>query len=184
MNEGAVAALARSNARLVATAAVPSTPGLYAVHAGAESWEELGLGAPPDDRPLYVGKSESNLAGRDVNTHFCTGKTGSSTLRRSIGALLAEKLELRAVPRNLARPGHFANYSFDANGDERLTGWMLEHLRLAVWPRDDGVDLLEAERAALGIWQPPLNGRDVVTPWLAQVRAARKRMASEARSYS
>ncbi|CAN5520866.1 hypothetical protein BH24ACT4_BH24ACT4_04440 [soil metagenome] len=66
---------------------VPPQPGLYAFHAGAPAWNQLGLGEPPDDRPLYVGKSERSMASRDVGTHFASGKTGSSTLRRSLAAL-------------------------------------------------------------------------------------------------
>src|SRR6266487_2227107 len=70
-------------------------PGLYAIHAQGVVWIELGLGEAPDERPLYVGKSESSFAGRDVRTHFghtdatrSTSVTGYSTLRRSLAALL------------------------------------------------------------------------------------------------
>ena len=67
---------------------VPPRPGLYAVHGNTAVWHQLGLGDPTDARPLYVGKAERSLASRDVNTHFSTGKTGSSTLRRSLAGLL------------------------------------------------------------------------------------------------
>lgn len=62
---------------------VPRRPGLYAVHGNAEVWQQLGLGEPADARPLYAGKAERSLASRDVDTHFSTGKTGSSALRPS-----------------------------------------------------------------------------------------------------
>jgi hypothetical protein len=39
------------------------------------------------------------LADRELNQHFSTGRTGSSTLRRSLGALLKRRLALIAVPR-------------------------------------------------------------------------------------
>ena len=65
---------------------VPSRPGLYAVHGDHAVWENLGLGEPTDARPLYVGKAERSLASRDVDTHFSTGKTGSSTLRAALPA--------------------------------------------------------------------------------------------------
>lgn len=70
-----------------------SKPGLYAVYASASTWHDLGLGKPPDSRPLYVGKAENTLAARDVEGHFGMAKraaqspTGSSTLRRSPAAL-------------------------------------------------------------------------------------------------
>jgi hypothetical protein len=73
---------------------LPTAPGLYAVYAGADVWIALGLGEQPDGRPLYVGKSESSLQGRDVDTHFGDGQTGWSTVRRSFAALLHAELGL------------------------------------------------------------------------------------------
>lgn len=67
-------------------------PGLYAIHGAPAVWEQLGLGAPPDGRPLYVGKAEHSLVDRDVKQHFGTGRTGSSTLRRSVAGLLRAHL--------------------------------------------------------------------------------------------
>ncbi|MGH2864053.1 MAG: GIY-YIG nuclease family protein, partial [Solirubrobacteraceae bacterium] len=81
----------------VARRSVPSTPGLYAIHGNSAAWAELGLGVAPDSRPLYVGKAEDSLITRDVKTHFGDGRTGSSTVRRSIAALLASTLDLRAI---------------------------------------------------------------------------------------
>jgi GIY-YIG catalytic domain-containing protein len=83
-----------------AAALVPGAAGLYAVYGDREVWRELGLGQPPDGRPLYVGKAEDSLIARDLRTHFGSGRTGSSTLRRSFAALLAQRLDLHAQPRN------------------------------------------------------------------------------------
>jgi len=52
---------------------VPPRPGLYAIHGAAGVWRDLGLGDPPGDRPLYVGKAEDNLVSRDLKTHFGNG---------------------------------------------------------------------------------------------------------------
>lgn len=134
---------------------VPNEAGLYAVHGDLLAVEDLAAGAA--DHPLYVGKAERSLLGRDLLTHFATGKTGSSTLRRTLSALLREPLELRAVPRNLARPDGSANYSLESSGDERLTEWMHARLRLSVWVRPDGVVLDEVETAVLNALRPPLN---------------------------
>lgn len=78
---------------------VPARPGLYAIYGGAETWSELGLGDPPDERPLYVGKAEDSLVTRHVSTHFGNDRTGSSTVRRSFAALLGKPLRLSALPR-------------------------------------------------------------------------------------
>lgn len=127
---------------------VQRRPGLYAVHGEVAVWQELGLGEPTDARPLYVGKAERSLASRDVNTHFATGKTGSSTLRRSLAGLLATQLASEGRPRNPAKPERFANFGLEASGDELLTGSMVTHLRLAVWSSPDDV-ILDAVEAAV-----------------------------------
>jgi hypothetical protein len=163
---------------------VPARPGLYAVHGTAAVWRELGLGEPTDARPLYVGKAERSLASRDVATHFSTGKTGSSTLRRSLAGLLADQLALEGRPRNPAKPERFANFGLEESGDGRLTSWMVSHLRLAVWPSRDGAILDLLETAVLAELLPPLNVAKVSTPWRPQIRAGRRRLAAQAESWS
>lgn len=163
---------------------VLAAPGLYAVHGDASVWDELGLTRSGDTRPLYVGKAEDSLAGRDVGTHFGTGRTGSSTLRRSLAALLRDTLGLRAQPRNPVKPGHFANFGLETEGDERLTAWMCANLRLATWPAPAGVHLGDLETSVLAVLEPPLNIDKVRTQWRAQVQVARKRMADDARRWA
>lgn len=167
-----------------ADAVIPRRPGLYAIYGGPEEWAELGLGTPPDDRPLYVGKSESSLADRDLRTHFGNGRIGSSTVRRTFAALLRNGLGLRGIPRNPTRPERFANYGLSPKHDQMLTDWMRTRLTLAVWPNDGALELAVVERVVLREWQPPLNLKDVETPWSAMVREARRVMADEARAYA
>ncbi len=147
------------------------------------AWRTLGLELPPDDRPLYVGKAERSLSARDVRTHFSTGSTGSSTLRRSLPGLLAVELGLEGRPRNLGSPERFANFGLEATGDARLTARMVEQLRLAVWPSPTGVVLAEIETAVIAQLVPPLNLDKVATPWRSVVRAARQRLAGQARAW-
>lgn len=177
--------LARPGVRADAGAgSVPSRPGLYAIRGPASAWEALGLGVPPDGRPLYVGKAEDSLVARDVKTHFGTGRTGSSTVRRSVGALLAGPLDLRAIPRNLANPGSFSQFAFQSVGEERLSAWMLANLTLATWAPASPVDLGAMETLVLERLVPPLNLSKVRTPWKPQVSAARKVMAAQARAWT
>ena len=165
---------------------VPDQPGLYALHAGATTWCELGLGEPQDDRPLYIGKAEGSLVSRDLRTHFGDGRTGQSTLRRSFAALLHDTLGFRGIPRNTAKPDHFARYGLSPAHDAALTRWMGERLQLAVWPKPDAPahGLGEVEVGLLAALQPPLNLQNVFTPWTAQVKAARAVMADEARAWA
>ncbi|WP_157850848.1 GIY-YIG nuclease family protein [Streptomyces exfoliatus] len=160
---------------------VPNAAGLYAIHGDLLAVKELAAGAA--DHPLYVGKAERSLVGRDLRTHFATGKTGFSTLRRTLSALLREPLGLRAVPRNLARPDGSANYSLESSGDERLTEWMHARLQLSVWVGPDGVVLDEVETAVLNVLRPPLNLAKMGSLGDRRVKAARAAMAEEARAW-
>lgn len=168
---------------------IPNAPGLYAVHAEPNTWRMLGLDGRVPETLLYVGKSEDDLVTRDLKTHFAIERrdrsmTDSSTVRRSFAALLREPLELRGVPRNKSKPGHFSNYALEEDAEDRLTDWMHEHLTLAVWPKPAGLNLKlgEVEKRVLRRWGPPLNLTVVQAP-LQQLRSARAVMAAEARTW-
>lgn len=178
----ATAALASSGLSIAeAETNVPSEPGLYAISGSPATWALLGLGEPPDGRPLYVGKAERRLVGRDVRTHFATGKTGWSTARRTLAGLLGTHLELHAQPRTPATPGYFDRFGIEPAGDGRLTAWIVEHLRLAVWASPPGADLGAVETAVLAALVPPLNLSKVRSPWRTQVTLGRRALAAEAR---
>jgi hypothetical protein len=184
----ALLALERGHSRPIAQAEahVPPRPGLYAIHGSAETWVQLGLGEPPDKRPLYAGKAEDSLIARDFTTHFGDGRTGQSTMRRSFAALLHDALGLRGMPRNPDKPAYYSNYGLSAAHDATLTRWMRERLQLATWPkpREWHFTLKEVETALLRKLCPPLNLTDVVTPWTARVKTARAVMAAEARAWA
>ena len=131
---------------------------------------------------LYVGKAERSLNGRDVGTHFATGKTGSSTVRRSLAALLTGQLDLLAVPRNVAMPDGSANYGLDSASDARLSEWMEQRLLLATWVKPEDATLDDVETAVVRQLRPPLN-LDKVGESRERLREARKRMADIARAW-
>lgn len=158
--------------------------------AAEEAWSALGLRPVDDHRPLYVGKSESSLRGREVDTHFDAGrgsasKTGSSTVRRSFAALLAPKLRLHAIPRNIDKPGYFSNYSLRAEDDDRLTQWMHGHLQLSTWSYDasSAVLLGDIESLVIASFDPPLN-IDKAPSSRRHLRDARAALAREAASFT
>jgi GIY-YIG catalytic domain len=162
---------------------VPHVAGLYAIWADAGTWQMLGLKAPPPPKPLYVGKAERSLVSRDLKTHFRTGKTGSSTVRRSFAALLRDSLDLHAVPRNLVRPERPANFGLPPQEDERLTQWMHESLTLATWAREGEQVLDEIQTAVLAHWQPPLNLSKVAQA-SRRLKLTRETMAAEAHAWA
>lgn len=166
--------------------AVPDQPGLYAMYGNPSVWRVLGLGEPPDDRPLYVGKAEDSLVARDLNAHFATGATGRSSPRRSFAALLATELALTAIPRRPANPEprKWTHFSLEPAGDQQLTDWMRRHLLLAVWPLAGAGVLATIESEVMMHWQPPLNLIGVSQPWQAQVKTARAVMAAAAQAWA
>jgi len=93
-------------------------------------------------------------------------------------------LALEGRPRNPAKPERFANFGLEVSGDERLTGWMVTHLRLAVWPSPDGAILNVVETAVLAELLPPLNVAKVATPWRPLVQAGRRRLAAQAEAWA
>jgi hypothetical protein len=161
---------------------VPKEPGLYAFYGDEQAWSELGLSPAFDGQPLYVGKAERSLNGRDVRTHFAKGKTGSSTVRRSLAALLASDLALAAVPRNLAKRDGSANFALDVASEMRLSSWMEQRLSLATWSKPEDVILDEIETEVVRRLAPPLN-LDKVGQSRKRLREARKRMADTARAW-
>lgn len=186
----AVEALAEAPMTIAAAfeGGVPNAAGLYAIYGSAATWGELGLGSPPDARPLYVGKAEASLRSRDLSTHFATGRTGQSSPRRSFAALLAASriLDLQPIPRRRdnPEPRKWTHYALEPADDARLTAWMHNHLGIAVWAAPREATLSRAEREAMTHWQPPLNLVGVSTPWTAQVKEARAAMAERARDWA
>ena len=161
---------------------VPRRPGLYAFYGDDRACLDLGFDGAGHDQPLYVGKAETSLNGRDVGTHFSAGKTGSSTVRRSLAALLVDQLALVAVPRNLAKPDRSANFGLDAASEVRLSRWMEQRLSLAIWMKPEGAVLDSVETEVLRRLRPPLN-LDKVGESRQRLRVARKRMADVARAW-
>jgi hypothetical protein len=148
-------------------------------------------GDPPDDRPLYVGKAENTLASRDIAGHFGlrshrprSSPTGSSTLRRSLAALLAPGGGYRGMPRNPANHGYFSNFGLSRAHDDDLSCWMRSRLRLSLWPHDAVDELDGVETVVLRRLLPPLNLNKVTTRWRDQVKAARALLADQARAWS
>ena len=146
------------HARVDAVELAPRKAGLYAFYGDAVAWKQLGIAPAFEDQPLYIGKAERSLNGRDVGTHFATGKTGSSTVRRSLAALLVDDLRLVAVPRNLAKPDGSANFALDGASDQRLSHWMDARLTLATWVKPEGAELNEIETLVLRQLQPAVRG--------------------------
>lgn len=185
MVEVAIAALTAQRWPLAeAEEHVPAVPGLYAVYGTRVAWTALGLNEADSTRPLYVGKAEDSFVSRDLRTHFVSGRTGQSTVRRSFAALLRNSFELHAMPRNPRKPSDFDRFGLSPGSDERLTTWIWEHLSLAVWPTSGDVELINIEGLVVRRLDPPLNIVYLPRATRRDLSAARRAMADEARLWA
>ncbi len=133
--------------RPVERAIYPNYAGLYAIFLAQSA--SLGEFAKGGDL-IYFGKAEHSLASRDFKTHFTSGKTGSSTLRRSIGAILKTDLGLKAIPRSPKRAStDLYNFKFTTDGEARLTNWMMTNLEISFFV-PEGLNSTDALRSLEG----------------------------------
>ncbi|MFB0499069.1 hypothetical protein ABID99_005306 [Mucilaginibacter sp. OAE612] len=107
----------------------PVKPGIYAFYLSeAANFSIFGIGR----QLIYIGIAKHSLNDRDFKQHFNSKKTGSSTLRRSIGAILKEELKLKAIPRGgVNDTKRFLNYKFI--NEQELTDWMISNLQIGYW---------------------------------------------------
>ena len=104
----------------------------------------MGLGQKP---LLYIGASGDSLRGR-IRCHL-RDDTQNSTFRMSLGALLADKLDLKVKP--IPYRGVFGFVRAD---EARLTAWMCAHLDIGVLPASRPIEL---ERRHIRQHDPVLN---------------------------
>ncbi len=120
-----------SRAQPIAEHDLPNFPGCYVLIVDSEGVIELGFNCNTRRTVLYIGKAEDSIRNR-VNSHLLVGGSGSSTLRRSIGALLQEKHNLNPQPRseNPTDSRRFKSYKFDNFGEEIISNWIISFISI------------------------------------------------------
>lgn len=159
-------------------------PGIYAFFYEGEF--QLISGIPFDHGKLiYIGKTESSQKSRDANTHFRSGKTGSSTVRRSLGAVLRSILGLRPVPRNNTdyEKGRYSHFKFDEESEIKLTEWMKEHVSISFYEYEGSPEELDSlETDIIRKLAPTLNiDKNHSGTYKAKLQKLRKSCAQIAR---
>jgi hypothetical protein len=109
-------------------------PGIYAFFFIGNTFPLIGSSVSKH-QIIYVGKTESSQEKRDAKTHFTTGKTGSSTVRKSIGSILYEQENLKPIPRNDSdyEKGRLSHFMFDDPSEHIITNWMKNNLALSFY---------------------------------------------------
>jgi hypothetical protein len=129
------------------------------------------------DGLFYIGLS-SCLSLRDIGTHFSSGGTGFSTVRRSLGAILKDKLDLNAIPRgNGPSKLNCRNYKFKANEEEKLTAWINDNIDIGICIVDN---IKSVEKNLIAKLRPVLNLTGWDNPFRADIKKLRKLCVCEA----
>jgi hypothetical protein len=132
----------------------------------ADGWTLLYVGISPKEPPTNGRPPSRSTLRQRLRTHF-TGNSAGSTLRKTLGCLLADDLGIA-----LRRVGSGDRYTLTNPGEQRLDAWMADHCRVA-WREVAAPWQLEREILSSGLILP-LNIRD--NPSLAHtavVQAAR-----------
>jgi hypothetical protein len=125
---------------------------------------------------LYIGMTEESL---EYRNHFGHTDSAFSSLRRSLGAILKQDLELVAIPRGSGQsPKDMANYRFAGGGEEQLTDWMAKHLRYSFVVVEEEIEQVEQE--LIQDLRPPLNLADWENPQKNHVMRLRAACRDEA----
>ena len=166
---------------------LPTVPGLYAFFVDSqEALSRTVVQAHLLTASLYAGKSESSLKKRDFDTHFAEGKSGSSTVRRSFGALLRQQLGLLPMRRGYTgKDQDFQNYKFDDKSETLLSEWMRSSLSVGWWPFDASLSILkDLETELIQHLNPPLNLQHSRHPTVELIKELRKVCAGLAKASS
>lgn len=153
-------------------------PGIYALFFMGKNFP-LEQNQPTKEQVIYIGKTESSQLLRDRNTHFATNKTGSSTLRRSFGAMLMNSLNLKPIPRSESDiiKKSTSHFKFDQSSEEKLTHWMQENLGLSFYPFPySKKDIDDLETKLINELKPILNidRKNPTNPYGSLIRSLRK----------
>ncbi len=135
--------LRKNETDFLKTKSFSQLPGIYAFFYIGNDFPLLEHSVP-QHQIIYIGKTESSQEKRDAKTHFTTGKTGSSTVRKSIGSLILKKENLNPVPRNNSdyKKGRFSHFKFDLESEEKITTWMKDNLALSFYEYPKGKELI------------------------------------------
>jgi len=165
-------------------AELPNRPGVYAIYLRSEQGVlELGLSGVEIDSLLYIGKAMRSWRRRILTEHFSSAATGSSTLRRSLGALLRQYMCLIPHPRRGNGNVNSRCSHFEFGGDELLTSWMQTRLKLGFYICDGKeFDICNVELRLIRRASPPMNIHgNRMNPAGRVVRSARKSCIEQAR---
>lgn len=158
-------------------------PGIYAILFVGSHFPLIEAAEYVRIRPIiYIGKTEKSQRARDLKQHFSNNGTGRSTLRRSLGAILREQLNLKPKPRKFSSVMNidYNNYRFDETGEEKLTAWMYENLACSFYEmRDNSSDIEIFENEVIKDRVPILNIKNNMGNLFGEIVSEKRKICSE-----
>jgi hypothetical protein len=158
-------------------ASIKPSPGIYAFFFDGDKFA-LDFNPKKTDI-IYIGKTESSGISRVLNTHFGTGRTGSSTVRRSLSGLLLSQLDLKPIIRTKSdkEKGRYT-FKLDTNSESTLTKWMEANLKVSFYPIPDIEDVKATEHQLIQKLKPILNlESNPLNPYKGTISQMRKQCA-------
>lgn len=110
----------------------PDEPGFYAFYILTEGcFEDTVFAELRKCDIIYIGiAKDETLEQRVFKKHL--RNTGQSTLRRSLGAALMEKLDIKPIMRGInPTPANISHYTFSIDDEQRLTDFIYGNLGIA-----------------------------------------------------
>lgn len=155
-------------------------PGIYALFYIGDNFPLFGESVSKH-QIIYIGKTESSQEKRDAKTHFATGKTGSSTVRKSIGSILNSQMKLNPISRNETdyEARRFSHFKFDESSEKIITNWMENNLALSFFEYPESKEsIYQLETEIIKELKPILNiDKNPENPYKDQIQQLRKNCA-------
>lgn len=174
--------LKEKETNFVMTNSFSKSPGIYAIFYSENDFPLLGHSVSKH-QIIYIGKTESSQEERDAKTHFTSGKTGSSTVRKSLGSILCSQEDLKPIPRNDSdcKAGRFSHFTFDEPSEKFITNWMENNLALSFYEYPANKKLIDKlESKIIEQLKPVLNidHKNPNNPYKDQIKQLRKNCAT------
>lgn len=129
---------------------------------------EKGLCSVEGWRLLYIGMVQNQPVRERLLSRHYSGNAEESTLRKSLGCLLRDKLDL--TPRK--KSARSKKWTF-GDDEDKLTEWMRRHARVKL-VRIAMKKVKEMKEVLIKHFSPPLNIEEGSHPFVAELEAIRK----------
>ncbi|MGE5329885.1 MAG: GIY-YIG nuclease family protein [Deltaproteobacteria bacterium] len=119
------------NPKSIDEISIPLNIGIYAFYTNSKCFLNTQLNQIESEECIYIGiAQDETLNQRILGSHF--SHSGQSTFRRSLGAILRNKLNLDPIMRGVTvTKSNISNFRFCSESEKKLTNFMNQNLLIA-----------------------------------------------------